>query len=307
MNSSLALLSRAVIVAALATIPIAASANTLIFADNFNNSNTTTTDLDSNLVNRQSGSWVTDNGPVSYIDGSAGALGTKDFQLRQNQLQTNLGGTTTDLGRIYAYPNANFGSSLSGTQWQTSFDLQMELFTSSNAPATTTTFNSSAYRFLIDTTTAGLQSGATADWDIAISLTYGYVSGAWYIRPSVVVGGISTAYTDIAFTPEQIGAEWFAPLAQFTLDINEINNTLSFTYGSTSIVSNLSIAGAFGTTDRYFGFASVKTATAPSTTVLQHRVDNLAITVIPEPSTYALIGLGLAGLVFFKKMRNRNC
>lgn len=282
----------------------------VVFADNYNNVGGTTTDLNEDLAIRQSGSYVDDVGTVSYAETASGSASPNDFQNRLDQLQTNLGGVTTNTGRIVAYPNTSFGSYLSGNSWEATFDFQMEVFTSGLSPAVTTPLSATEYRFIVDTSVTDLTGFTSASWDIAVRLNLASTSSTdYFIRPQVIVGGVSTTYADITFAPVNSGSEWFAPAVSFSLNINEANNTLDFRYGATLVASGVDISGAFNTgtvgtlTDRYTAFSGVKNATAPSTTSLQHSVDNFALTVVPEPSTYGLILGGLALVIVATRRR----
>lgn len=286
--------------------PLGVSAQ-VVFSDNFNNVGGTTSDLNEDLAIRQSGSYVTDNGTVNWAQSSAGPLATKEFQNRLDQLQTNLGGTVTDAGRAVAYTTANFGASLSGLVWTASFDMSLEVFSVSGSPSAP--LSATDYRFIIDTTTADITGSTTANWDIAVRFLPFESTGNFFIRPTVTIGGSSVSgLSDIAYTPTGSG-EFYSPLTQVTLTIDEANNTLALDYGATNILSGESIAGAFNTgtagtaTDRYTGFSAFKGDNAPSTSTMQHIADDYALTVIPEPSTVALLMGGLSALMMMRRRR----
>lgn len=259
-----------------------------VISDNFNNTTGTTTNLNDDLADRQSGSFVTANGTVNWTDGSAGAASRLDYQNRLAQLQTNLE-TSGNPARTYAYLNQDFSAALSGAQYQASFDLAMELFTSGSDPATEMGLGDTVYRFLLGSATTDMSSGSFSDWDAAISLNPYYDGDNWQVRASYVIDGVNTTFGDIGFSPVADGPEWQTPTESLIFSVDEVTNTLSVSYGSTSILSSEDLGTALGA-GRYFGFASVIGRDAPTASVLQHEVDNFSLSLVPEPSSYALLG-----------------
>jgi hypothetical protein len=257
--------------------------STLIFADNFNNGGKNTTDLNTNLASRQSGARIAARGTVNWVSGKDDNLKIADYRNRGNELQSNLGGPVARHGRIYAYANANFGSYLAGNTYRLEFIMAVELFTSGGSPVPDLSINVTDFRFIIDNTVAHLTSASTANWDLAVRFTPRAVGGNWFLRPVIIVGGVAVSgLTDIAFVPVLVGTEYFSPLTNLSIVINESANLLSVFYGDTAVLENYSIAGAMLTGDRHFGFAATR-APSPTTTSLQHKVDDFSLTVIPTP------------------------
>jgi len=271
-------------------------------ADNFNNTGGTTTDLNTDLGVRQSGSYVTANGTVNWVDGSAGSALRLDYQNRLQQLQTDLQ-TSGNVARVYAYLNQDFASDLTGAQYEATFDLGMELFTSGGNPATATGVGDTVYRFILSSSATDMESGSFPDWDAAVSFSPYYDGSAWQVQASYVIDGVNTTFGDIGFTPVADGSEWQVPTETVTFSVDEVGNTLDVSFGSTTILSGASLGTALGT-GRYFGFASVIGSGAPSTSVLQHEVDNFSVTVVPEPG-FATLALGLmaGGLLLRRRAR----
>jgi hypothetical protein len=296
------LLSISLVASLLAVLPLTAQ---IIFQDNFNNGGSTTTNLNTNLSSRQSGAQIDDIGTVNWVAGSAGNLTTTSYQNRQSELQTNLGGNLSLSGRITAYADANFGSYLAGNTYRFEYMMAVELFTSGGNPVSDLNVNVTDFRFLLDTTVAHLTSGSSGDWDLAVRFTPRATGGNYFLRPVINVGGVAVSgLTDIAFNPVQIGTEWFSPLTNLSIVINESANLLSVFYGVTAVLDNHSIAGVMLTTDRHFGFAATRTDSAPTTTALQHKVDDFSLSIIPEPSTFALaIGFMALGATCFGRGR----
>jgi len=275
----------------------------LYFADNFDNTGGTTTDLNTDLAVRQSGSYVTANSTVNWVDGSAGSASRLDYQNRLQQLQTDLQSNQTNTARVYAYLDQDFATDLTGAHYRASFDLGMELFTSGGVPDTSTPSTATAYRFLLNSSTAGASSGSAGDWDAGVSFSPYYDGSAWQVRTTYFIDGATTTFGDIAFTPVADGSEWQVPTQTVDFEVDEVANTLSVSFGSTSILSSVSLGSALGS-GRYFGFASVIGSSAPSTSVLQHEVDNFSVTVVPEPGFAALaVGLMAVGLLLRRRGR----
>jgi hypothetical protein len=279
--------------------------STIIFADNFNNGGTNTVDLNTSLGSRQSGARIDDIGTVNWVAGKVGNLNTAEYRNRNNELQTNLAGAISQDGRISAYADANFGSYLTGNTYRFEYKMAVDLFLSSGTPVSDLSPDVTDFRFIIDTTVADLTSASAADWDLAVRFTPTASGGDWFLRPVINVGGVAVSgLTDIAFTPALVGSEYFSPLTNLRIVINETANLLTVFYGDTAVLENHSIAGAMLTGDRHFGFAATR-APSPTTTSLQHKVDDFSLTIIPEPSAYAALLGGFAVVLVMTARRPR--
>jgi hypothetical protein len=299
------LLSISLVASLLAVLPLTAQ---IIFQDNFNNTTGTTAELNDNLALRQSGSYVTENGTVSWVKGTAGTTTTNDFQNRAQQLQTNLRGpSTTSSARGFAYLNQDFNADLKGSIYSVSFALSMEVFTTSSLPNTSTGVNNTAMRFHLGTSAARVASGSAADRDFDLGFTpyYDNTTKGWLLRASYVIGGASAVTAlNIPISLQQISNEFYTPMETVSILFDEVANTVSASYGSTTLFSNVSLSTALVADGRYFGVQSLISSAAPSTTTLQHKVDDFSISIIPEPSTFALaIGFMALGATCFGRGR----
>lgn len=282
---------------------LAGSLSGQFIADNFNNTGGTTTDMNDDLALRQSGSYVTANGTVSWAEFAAGGLSPQDMQIRNDQMQTNLGGATTSAGRAGTYLNQDFATDLAGANYTVQFDLNTELFSASGVPDESTSVNDTILRFLIADGT-GISGGSSGGWDIALNFTpfYDSVDSRWEMR-SYFSSGLSDS-VDIPVNVVDLGSEAkISSILPVFITIDEANNTLTATLDGQTIVSNGDITGAFGS-ERYFGFEGRRSSGVPTSTGLQHEVDNFQINVIPEPSAYGiLIGLISGCLVIARRRK----
>jgi hypothetical protein len=118
----------------------------------------------------------------------------------------------------------------------------------------------------------------------------------------------------------QIGTDWFAsettfnPTATNTWETHTLANISTANWLTLSFDSDNNNAVTLGTTAQTLaahnasgivasvGFHVSNTATTGNNTAAQYRIDNIVVTAIPEPSTYAaLIGLLALGLVAWRR------
>lgn len=272
----------------------------IIFADNFDNTTGTTSSLNDDLAVRQSGSYVADNGTVNWSTGGVGAAQRRSFQNRGQELQTDLQRTadsTTGSSRTWAYLNQDFSSDL-GAIYSASFDISMEVFTAGGVPSTDTALNNTVLRFHLNTTAARAESGVASgrDFDLGFSPYYNTVNDEWTLRTTAFVktgaDTFTTSFVETPITLADVAGEFYTPTATLTILIDEIENTFSVSVGAISVFADVDLQQSLTSgTGRYFGFQSIIAHNAPSTTILQHKVDNFSI--IPEPGTLGLVLLGL--------------
>jgi hypothetical protein len=151
------------------------------------------------------------------------------------------------------------------------------------------------------------------------------IDGDWaengqYFRILNNTGSTVSAWTftaDLFIVEPDADANDFSNI-QFAYAVDNGNNpaTMPFTPfgGSPTITSGMTLSGtpqfqlnstvsATVANGGYIVLAFLDTANAPGSTVF---VDNIGITAVPEPSTYALIGLGLAALFTLRRFSSKS-
>ncbi len=82
------------------------------------------------------------------------------------------------------------------------------------------------------------------------------------------------------------------PSEPVIINVNEQLDTVTISYGSTTLLSGMSIAAVFGSSGRYLGMqATINGAGAPSDTILRHQIDNFTVSVIPDPPSSLYVAI----------------
>jgi len=121
---------------------------------------------------------------------------------------------------------------------------------------------------------------------------------------------ISSELTSVGYLVKFLTAGAEAGYAVVTLDGNSFSydssSNVVVTPGSSSdlIVATLS-SGTAALSDGSYGWLTL-TPSAGSTMALTIAGSNLEVTALPEPGTYALIGLGVAGLLLARRRQKKS-
>lgn len=267
----------------------------VIFQDTF----TTEDGLNNQSINLDIGSTRQTTGATSTY--------THTGPTSQSNVSTNDDGVTNNgntagnsLGRIrnneqtgggsnaFLSLDTNFGGSLAGEVYTISFDLHYK--------SRITDSTDQWISFAIGDTAAP-QAPSAAGSDFGMLLRPDGVNPSNNNLTRYYSDGILSASDDYTTTPS-----FTSSYVNFIITVNETGagTTIGATADGTTILSNF--AADFATGDRYFAFGSHlgSGATAFSDVFL----DNLTITVVPEPSTYALLG-GLLALGFVALKRRK--
>jgi hypothetical protein len=165
-------------------------------------------------------------------------------------------------------------------------------------PTVTQSAGSGLASFLIGGGLANTQANDGVLWAggaanaITVSL---YGNGLLTIRDQSKFDGADGEYIywgDGAFTNNG-----FKNLKIVTSAFTSGSQTLSFFLDNTAVLSNYTRAAGF-TSDNYIGFQAYRNAGAT-----QSVFDNLSVTVVPEPSNFALLGVGILALVMAARRR----
>lgn len=96
------------------------------------------------------------------------------------------------------------------------------------------------------------------------------------------------------------GAVPLTPNGAFTIDLRVLNNTGSLFINGNEVNTGLDFSGVL---PEWVGFTMVSGTANPPSALTQFRVDDLIVSTIPEPSAFALGGLGLAMLAVLRRRR----
>jgi hypothetical protein len=205
-------------------------------------------------------------------------------RIRNNE--QNVGGTATN---GFLSLDTNFGTQLAGNKYTVSYDLYYN-------DRTTSTGDQWISFVATDTSPGGSPVAGASDFGML----------ARPDGPSNANSGKASFYDegvqDQAFTDT---ADYSASYKTFLFTFDEVAGTVSLDVDGSSIASALLID--FDTTDRYFAFGSHLGLDADANAGAEFAdsfIDNLTITVVPEPSAYALIG-GLLALSWVMVRRRK--
>lgn len=273
---------------AIAVLPLAASAQTVYINETFDTD--TIGQLPSDPAQRRT-SLVT-------VAAGVGAIGT------DNVLRVNDSSNTT--ASLIEY---NVGdSALSGLYAQ--FDLINNAGNNTGTAANPFVFSIGAW----NDTTGSATLGSTANRAIGVEFYATGSSSTLRIRSGGTTLGSNTTYN---MTAQQTVKVWINDHGTNTLNYTRPDNYTTATLNANSVViwvNDVLIGG--GTAS---GFALVSTFTtgtdaslgrigfsSTTTNILDFSVDNLYVTAIPEPSTYAAIaGFAALGLCVWQRRRQR--
>lgn len=191
--------------------------------------------------------------------------------------------------------DTNFGTQLAGEKYTISYDLYYN-------QRTTSTLDQWISFAVGETDPAGSPAAAGSDFGVLLrpdgvgNVGVGDNFGRFY------ADGAFSAANDTTAVPSYIGG-----YLSFLVSIDEtgVSPVATLTIGGTAVLSSFNFD--FESTDRYFAFGShlgADTVPGDGNQFADTYIDNLTITVVPEPSTYALIG-GLLALTSVM-IRRRN-
>jgi hypothetical protein len=267
---------------AIALCGLTTSYATTLLTDSYLNPNAPTSgaELNDNLANRQTGTLAT----VGYSSSTLNSGGASGFAYLNES--SNLEILSADGDSANVWTTKGFSTSAQTT-------ISVDIW-----PTVTQSAGSGFANFLIggglNNTKANdgvLWAGGAAN-AIAVSL---YGNGLLTIRDQSKFDGDGGEY--IYYNPNAFSNNGFKNLSIVTSAFTSGSQTLSFFLDNTAVLSNYTRAAGF-TSDNYIGFQAFRNAGAT-----QSNFDNLNVTMIPEPCTTALLGLG--GLALFVVRRRR--
>ncbi|MGZ0655471.1 PEP-CTERM sorting domain-containing protein [Coraliomargarita sp. W4R53] len=265
----------------------------IIFQDTF----TTNDGLNNQSINLDIGATRQTVGTTSTYTHN-GATSQSNVSTNDDNTTNNGNAAGNSMGRIrnnqqsaagsnaFLSLDTNFGSSLAGETYTISFDLHYK------KRATDT--GDQWISFAIGDSNATQAPNAAAT-DFGLLLRADGVSPTNDNLARFYSDGVVNASNDYATTPS-----FTSSYVNFIITVNETGaaTTIGATANGTTILNNF--AADFANNDRYFSFGShLGSGTAAFSDVF---LDNLTISVVPEPSTYALIGgLLVIGFVSLKR------
>jgi len=255
-----------------------------ILTDSFLSPNAPTSgaELNDNLANRQTGTLAT-VGYSSSTRNTSLVTGTGSAYLNQN---SNLEILPDDGKYAKVWTTTGFSTSVQTT-------ISMKIW-----PTVTQTNGSGFASLLVGGGLANTQANDGALWaggaTNAITVTL-YGSGTLTIADQSKFDGkgAETIYSN----PNAFTNNGFKNLSIVSSAFTSGSQTLSFYLDNTALLENYTRAAGF-TSDNYIGFQAFRNDGAT-----QSNFDNLNVTMIPEPCTTALLGLG--GLALFVVRRRR--
>ena len=278
MSGSFAASLRAGLISSVTTISLCcvalnhATAQTLL-TDSFLNPNAPTAgaELNANLANRQTGTLAT----VGYSSSTLNTGGPETSGSAYLNENSNLE-ILPDAG-TYAkvWTTTGFATAASTT-------ISLDIW-----PTVTQTAGSGFASFLVGGGLANTQANEGVLWAggaanaISVSL---FGNGTLWIKDQSKFDGNGAEtifYADNYFTNNG-----FKTLSIVTSAFASGSQTLNFYLGATPILTNYTRDAGF-TSDNYIGFQALRNSGAT-----QSVFDNLSVTVVPEPSSLALLGLG---------------
>jgi hypothetical protein len=268
---------------AIALCGLTTSYATTLLTDSYLDPNAPTSgaELNDNLANRQTGSLAITQYSSSTLN--SGPSGSGFAYL-------NEGSNLEILPAVGAFAKVWTTTGFS-TSAQTTISVDLW-------PTVTQSAGSGLASFLIGGGLANTQANDGVLWAggaanaITVSL---YGNGLLTIRDQSKFDGADGEYIywgDGAFTNNG-----FKNLKIVTSAFTSGSQTLSFFLDNTAVLSNYTRAAGF-TSDNYIGFQAYRNAGAT-----QSVFDNLSVTVVPEPSNFALLGVGILALVMAARRR----
>ena len=275
MSGSFAASLRFGIISSVATAlcSLAPSHATTLLTDSFLNPNAPASgaEMNDNLANRQTGTLK----PVGYSSSTlnTGGNGTSGFAY----LSTN--------SNLEILPDAGtFAKVWTTTGFSTSAQttISVDLW-----PTVTQSSGSGSASLLVGGGLANTQANDGVLWAggaaNAITVTL-YGTGTLTIRDQSLFDGADGEY--IYWGAGAFTNNGFKNLKIVTSAFASGSQSMSFYLDNTAVLSNYTRAAGF-TSDNYIGFQAYR-----NTGATQSAFDNLSVTVVPEPSSLALLGLG---------------
>ena len=257
-------------------------ASSLLLTDSYLNPNAPASgaELNDNLANRQTGTLAT----VGYSSSTLNSGGASGFAY------LNVFSNLEILSDVGTYANV---WTTTGFATAAATTISVDLW-----PTVTQTNGSGFASFLIggglDNTKANdgvIFAGGAAN-AITVSL---FGNGLLTIRDQSLFDGLDGEY--IYYNPNAFSNNGFQTLSIVTSAFASGPQTLSFYLDNTAVLENYTRAAGF-TSDNYIGFQAYRNAGATESVF-----DNLSVTVVPEPSITALLGLGILALVMAARRR----